>query len=71
MNEVKILGKSELTKVGLITHILSNLPEGYEVVVRGLEERLKDTANPLDMDDVGLKLNSHYNHILKHTESTE
>ena len=65
MNEVKILGKSELTKVGLITHILSNLPEEYEVAVSRLEEKLKDAANPLNMEDMRLKLNSQYDCIVK------
>ena len=72
MNKVKISGKTDMSEVDLIIHILSNLPEEYEVAVSELEEeKLKDTSNPLDMEAVREKLNSRYERITKNTEEKE
>ena len=38
MNRVTITGKSDMTDVDLIIHILSNLPEEYEVAVKAGRE---------------------------------
>ena len=72
MNKVKITGKSELTEVNLSIHILSNLPEEYEVAVSKLKEKkLKDTRNPLNMEDVRIRLDRRYDRIIKHAELRE
>ena len=41
------------------------------VAVSEVEEKLKDTANTVGMEDVRLKLNSCYNCIVIDTESKE
>ena len=71
MNKVKISGKTDMSEVDLIIHILSNLPEEYEVAVSELEEKLKNTSSPLDMETVREKLNTRYQRITKHTEDRE
>ena len=40
MNKVKIGGKSDMTDVDVIIHILSNVPEEYKVQVNELKEKL-------------------------------
>ena len=71
MNKVSISGKTDMSEVDLIIHILSNLPEEYEVAVSELEEKLKDTSNPLDMETVRDKLNCRYERIAKNAETAE
>ena len=72
MNRVTISGKSDMTDVDLIIHILSNLPEEYEVAVSKLEEKLKDTSTPLALEDVRTELSSRHERIMKHQdESTD
>ena len=39
MNKVTIAGKSDMTEVDVIIHILSNLTEEYEVAVSELENK--------------------------------
>ena len=58
MNKVKITGKSDMTEVDLIIHVLSNLPEEYKVAVSELKKALKDTSSPLSMETVRETLNS-------------
>jgi hypothetical protein len=41
-----------MSEVDLIIHILSNLPEEYEVAVSELEEKLKNTSTLLSMETV-------------------
>jgi hypothetical protein len=41
MNNVTIPGKTDMTEVDLIIHILSNLPEEYEVVVSQIKKSSK------------------------------
>ena len=60
-----------MAEVDLIIQSLSNLPVEYKVVVSELREKLEDRAKPLDMEDVRLRLNSHYGRIMKNTESRE
>ena len=55
----------------LIIHVLSNLPEEYEVDVSEFEEKLKDAVNPLDIEDIRQKLNSRYECGVKNTEIKE
>ncbi len=44
MNNVQIPGKTDMSKVNLIIHILASLPEEYKVAVRALADRLMDTT---------------------------
>lgn len=71
MNKVTIAGKSDMTDVDVIIHILSNLPEEYEVAVSELENKLRDTSKPLDMEEVRLVLGNRYNRITKNAENAE
>ena len=71
MNKVKIGGKSDMTDVDIIVHVLSNLPEDYEVQVNELEEKLQDTSVTLAIKDVRSKLNSRYARMQKNEESRE
>ena len=43
MNLVKIKGKSAMSEINLIVHILASLPESYKVPVSFLEDKLTDT----------------------------
>ena len=56
MNKVTIAGNSDMMDV--------DLTEEYEVAVSKLEEKLKDSTHPLDLEDVceELKLKSHFAH---------
>ena len=71
MNKVTIPGKTDMSEVDLIIHILSNLPEEYEVAVSELEEKLKNTYRPLSMETVREKLNSRFERITKNAEAKE
>ena len=54
-----------MSKKDLITHILSNLPEEYEVAVSELERKLKDDSIQLKMEDICETLSSRYERIVK------
>lgn len=69
MNKVKITGKTDMSEVDLIIHILANLPEEYEVAVSSLEAKLKDSSSPLDIEEVREELNSRYDRITKHADA--
>ena len=69
MNKVTIAGKSDMTEVDVIIHILSNLPEEYEVAVSELENKLRNTSIPLDMEEVRIVLGNRYNRITKNAEN--
>ena len=71
MNKVTIGGKSDMTDVDVIIHVLSNLPEDYEVQVNELEEKLQDASVTVSIEDVRSKLNSRYARIQKNEESRE
>ncbi len=71
MNKVTIAGKSDMTDVDLIIHVLANLPEEYEVAVSKLEEKLKDSRNPLELEDVREELNSRFERITKHAAESK
>ena len=60
MNKVQISGNTCVSEVDLIIHILSNLPEEYEVAISEFEEKMKNTVNLLDIEDVRQKLNNQY-----------
>jgi hypothetical protein len=65
MNKVTIPGKTDMSEVDFIIHILSNLPKEYEVAVSKLEEKLKNTSAPWSMETVREKLNRRYERITK------
>jgi translation elongation factor EF-1beta len=71
MNKVTISGKSDMTDVDVIIHVLSYLPEDYEVQVNELEEKLQDTSVSVSIEDVRSKLNSRYARLQKNEESRE
>ena len=71
MNKVTISGKSDMTDVDVIIHVLSNLPEDYEVQVNELEEKLQDTSVTISIEDIRSKLNSRYARIQKNEETRE
>ena len=54
-----------MSEVDLIIHILSNLPEEYEVAVSELERKLKDDSIQLKMEDIRETLGSRYERIVK------
>ena len=65
MNKIQIRGKTEMSEVDLIIHILSNLPEEYEVAVSELERKLKDDSIQLKMEDIRETLSSRYERMVK------
>ena len=58
MNKIQINGKSEMSEVDLIIHILSNLPEEYKVAVSELERKLIDDSIQPNMEDIRETLGS-------------
>ena len=54
-----------MSEVDLIIHILSNLPEEYEVAVSELERKLKDDSIQPKMEDIRETLGSRYQRIVK------
>ena len=58
MNAISIPNKSDMTEVDLIIHILSNLPEEYEVAVAELEKDMQSQSTPLEMKNVRRVLDS-------------
>ena len=44
INKVQIPGKTDMSKVDLIIHILASLPEEYKDAVSVLEDRFMDTT---------------------------
>ena len=52
MNAISIPNKSDMTEVDLIVHILSNLPEEYEVAVAELEKDMQSQSTPLEMENI-------------------
>ena len=60
MNAININNKTNMSEVDLIIHILSNLPEEYEVAIAELEKELQDTSKTLDTEEVRRVLNSRY-----------
>ena len=71
MNKIEIRGKTEMSEVDLIIHILSNLPEEYEVAVSELERKLKDDSIQLKMEDIRETLSSRYERIAKNDKARE
>jgi len=69
MNNVTIPGKTNMTEVDLIIHILANLPEEYEVVVSKIEEKLKTSPSALQLEDVCTDLNSLFKRIQKNEDN--
>ena len=68
MNAININNKTNMSEVDLIIHILSNLPEEYEVAIAELEKELQDTSKTLDIEEVRRVLNSRYERIKKNKE---
>ena len=40
MNKIQIRGKTEMSEIDLIVHILASLPEEFKVAVSSLEDKL-------------------------------
>ncbi len=67
LNEVQIPGKTEMSEVDLIIHILDSLPEEYEVAVSMLKGYLMDTmAHALGIKTAREKITLHHNPIKQH-----
>ena len=71
MLSIYISNKSDMTEVDLIIHILSNLPEEYEVAVAELERDMPSQVNPIKMEDVRRVLDSRFERLSKKVDSLE
>ena len=71
MNAISIPNKSDMTEVDLIIHILSNLPEEYEVAVAELEKDMQSQSTPIKMEDVRRVLDSRFERLSKKVDSLE
>ena len=71
MNAISIPNKSDMTEVDLIIHILSNLPEEYEVAVAELEKGMQSQSTPIKMEDVRRVLDSRFERLSKKIDSLE
>ena len=68
MNAISIPNKSDMTEVDLIIHILSNLPEEYEVAVAELEKDMQSQSTPLEMENVRRVLDSRFERLSKNMD---
>ena len=66
MNKVNIPGKTPMSDVDLIIHILATLPESYEVAVSHLEDKLVNTSSQLGLEDVREKIILRHDRIKQH-----
>ena len=66
MNNVIIIGKTEMSDVDLIIHILAMLGDDYEVAVSSLEDRLASTTQPLEVEEVWEKIIMRHDIIKQH-----
>ena len=71
MNAITIPNKSDMIEVDLIIHILSNLPEEYEVAVAELEKDMQSQSTPIKMEDVRRVLDSRFERFSKKVDSLE
>ena len=69
MNKIKIHDKTDMSETDIILHILSNLPDEYEVAVSKIERNSKESSCRLDMDDHRATLSTRYERIIKHEEN--
>jgi len=69
MDAVNISGK--MGDLDFIIHVLANLPEEYEVVVQGLEDRLEDPSTAPTVEQIRTKLNARYKRLIGQTEKSE
>ena len=58
MNVIKINNKTDMPKVNLIIHILSNLSEESNVAISELEKEPQYTSKTLDIEEVRRILNN-------------
>ena len=65
MNAISIPNKSDMIEVDLIIHILSNLPEEYEVAVAAPEKDMQSQSMPLKMENVRRVLDSRFERFSK------
>jgi hypothetical protein len=65
MDKVKISGKTDMSDVDLIIHIIASVPEKYEVVVSELEDRLTSGADKIDIEIVREKLSARFDRLKK------
>ena len=68
MDNIEISAK--MSDLDFMIHVLNNLPEEYDVVLDGLENRLmlpESDSNKLTIENIRDKLNNRYERI-KHTD---
>jgi hypothetical protein len=65
MDKVKISGKTDMSDVNLIIHIIASVPEEYEVAVSDLEDRLTSVADKIDIEIVREKLSARFDRLKK------
>ena len=65
MDKVKISGKTDMSDVDLIIHIIASVPEEYEVAVSDLEDRLTSGADKIDIEIVREKLSTSFDCLKK------
>ena len=66
MNKIVIPGKTEMSDVDLIIHILATLGDEYEVAVSSLEDRMTSTTKPLEVEEVREKIILRHDRIEQH-----
>ena len=73
MNLVEIQGKSAMSEIDLIVHILASLPESYEVPVSFLEDKLTDTSGGpiLTIEQVRAKILERHDRKEDHDKQNE
>ncbi len=69
MNNVNI--SSKMSNMDFIIHILTNLPEEYEVAVDALKEKMQDKSNLLSIKTVRSKLKARFNSLSIKQEKTK
>ena len=71
MNNVKIRNKNDMTETELIIHILTSLPEEYEVAVSDLENKLMHPTEDLNIEEVREKIVLRHERLTDHEKDVE
>ena len=72
MNNVLINGKSMMTEIDLIIHIVSSVPDEYDIPVSILEDLLMSSSEKqLDLQTVRDKISAHFDRLKLHKDESK
>ncbi len=72
MNNVTIRGKLTMTEVNLVIHIVSSVPDDYDILVSILEDLLMSTnGKQLNLQTVWDKISAHFDRLKLHKDESK